>query len=260
MNTSTKVQQNFENIQLELDPNKVLFTTNNEGVIVYEEFRDIPEYEEMYQISSFGRVKSLKRKKIAIRKLGYRDRYFEVSIWKNNKGITITIHKLVAIVFLNHTPYGSNLVVDHKDNNPLNNNIENLQVITQRENIIKDREPRGIYGNTTKRNKKYEANLWNKGKNIYLGVFDTVEEASLYIKNAIKSIENNTKIIIKRPITTSKYKGVSWYKPTNKWASFIRRNNKTKHLGYYYSEEEAHLAYVLAEKNYSKQNNQPKQF
>ena len=44
---------------------------------------------------------------------------------------------------------------------------------------------------------------------------------------------------------TSQYRGVSWYKKTNKWQTNIKLNNKTIHIGYYYykDEEEAARAY-----------------
>ena len=53
--------QNYKEVRLELDLNKVLHC-EYEGEIIYEEFRDIPKYEKCYKVSNFGRVKSLKRK------------------------------------------------------------------------------------------------------------------------------------------------------------------------------------------------------
>ena len=49
-------------------------------------------------------------------------------------------HQLVAIAFLGHTPCGNKLVVDHIDGNPENNHVLNLQIITQRENLSKDKK------------------------------------------------------------------------------------------------------------------------
>ena len=43
--------------------------------------------------------------------------------------------------------------------------------------------------------------------------------------------------------SSSKYKGVSWYKITNKWLSQIRINGKIKHLGYFDNEGEAYECY-----------------
>lgn len=45
---------------------------------------------------------------------------------------------------------------------------------------------------------------------------------------------------------SSRYKGVCWYKTSEKWMSRIGINKKSKHLGYYITEEEAALAYNKA--------------
>jgi hypothetical protein len=42
---------------------------------------------------------------------------------------------------------------------------------------------------------------------------------------------------------SSKYKGVSWYAPSAKWASHIKVNGKQKHLGHFENEEDAARAY-----------------
>jgi hypothetical protein len=50
----------------------------------------------------------------------------------------------------------------------------------------------------------------------------------------------------KRKDNTSGFKGVSFRKPTKKWKAQIQQNNKTHHLGYFSSPEEAHEAYKEA--------------
>lgn len=50
--------------------------------------------------------------------------------------------------------------------------------------------------------------------------------------------------------TTSKYKGVSWYKRKRKWVAQIRINGASKHLGYFRDEEQAHYAYCAAAARY----------
>lgn len=49
------------------DPNHT-FTTVHEGELITEEWRAVPDYEGLYEVSSFGRVKSLDRE--VYRKIG----------------------------------------------------------------------------------------------------------------------------------------------------------------------------------------------
>ena len=115
-------------------------------------YRDIPSYEGVYQITKTGLVRSLdrvvktsrgsrtykgKRVKSYIDKKGY----LYTQLNKSGKIKTIKIHQLVAMTYLGHKPNGfKGLVVDHIDNNKLNNNLNNLQLITNRENLSKDRK------------------------------------------------------------------------------------------------------------------------
>ena len=54
--------------------------------------------------------------------------------------------------------------------------------------------------------------------------------------------------------TTSKYVGVSYFSNTNKWRSRIVINKKTIYLGHYYTEQEAHQAYLEALEKYGIKN------
>ena len=120
-------------------------------MIKEEVWRDIPNYEGYYQVSNLGNVRSLER--VVIRrnnikcsvKLLYKKKnilksgYLAVTLTKEGNPKTFTVHKLVAIAFLNHTPNGYKIVIDHIDNDKLNNNADNLQLITNRKNSSKDR-------------------------------------------------------------------------------------------------------------------------
>ena len=135
-----------------------------------EEFKDIEGYEGLYQVSNLGNVKSLKFKKERILK-GTR--------------VVKKIHQLVAIAFLGHEPNGYKTVVDHINNNPLNNTLDNLQLITHRENLSKDKK--GCSSDYTgvgwhKGAKKWHAQIYIKGKVKHLGLFtDELEAAESYI-------------------------------------------------------------------------------
>lgn len=163
-------------------------------ICTMEIFKDIKGYEGLYQVSNFGRVKSFRNGGHGLRKEGKllkpslcghkRRKYLKVGFTKDGKMKTFNVHQLVAMMFLGHTPDGTNKVcVDHRDNNQLNNRVDNLQLVSNRENTSKDREG------------------------------------------------------------TSKYTGVSWYKDRNKWIAQIKIDGKSKHLGYFEDEYEAHLAY-----------------
>ena len=88
--------------------------------------KDIKDYEGHYQVSNLSRVKSIKFGKERILKpVTDRHGYLLVGLWKNNKQKTYKVHRLVAEAFI---PNPNNLPqVNHKDENPLNNNVNNLE-------------------------------------------------------------------------------------------------------------------------------------
>lgn len=102
-----------------------------------EEWKDIKEYNGLYQISDLGRIKSLKRttntkngirtvnEKILSQKTNSKWGYCEISLHKNGKSRTFRVNRLVAINFINN-PNNYNQV-NHKDGNKLNNNKTNLE-------------------------------------------------------------------------------------------------------------------------------------
>lgn len=162
---------------------------------------DVIGYEGYYQVSNLGRVKSLCRLDSIGRRVNEKilkpgvstDGYFHVALWKNSKQLIGRIHILVAIHFLDHVPDRYNIIVDHRDNNPLNNHIKNLQLITQRENTSKDKKGGssdyiGVYWN--KSSSKWHSQIRVNGKLIHLGYFTNELEAS-------NSYQQQLKIVIK---------------------------------------------------------------
>ena len=86
----------------------------------------IKGYENIYEVSDKGRVRSLKFGKERILKPGRdKDGYLQVNLWKNGENKMCKIHRLVAQTFI---PNPDNLPeVNHKDENKENNSVQNLE-------------------------------------------------------------------------------------------------------------------------------------
>ncbi len=102
-----------------------------------EEWKDIKGFEG-YQISNYGRVKSLNYRRCGNTKLlkkiinNFKDNYHVVNLSKNGKHVLSRVHRLVATAFIpnpNNKPY-----VNHLDGCKTNNHISNLEWCTSSEN------------------------------------------------------------------------------------------------------------------------------
>jgi len=161
-----------------------------------EIWKDIPNYEGIYQVSNLGNVKSLnyngtkKERTLKPAIVKNQNRYY-VGLCKQKIVKKYKVHQLVAMAFLGHIPCGYKLVVDHIDSNPLNNNLDNLQIVTQRENAYKTQ---GNYSSKYKGvswhkpSKKWRTRIYLNGKPISLGYFNNEEEASQVYQNKLKEI------------------------------------------------------------------------
>ena len=98
-----------------------------------EIWKDVIGYEGVYQINKNGDVKSLKRNTSGtfttidklIRKQLDSKGYFVYKLSKNGKTKTKSLHRLLAESFIPNK--NNEKVVNHKDGNPLNNNLSNLE-------------------------------------------------------------------------------------------------------------------------------------
>ncbi|HAF29111.1 MAG TPA: hypothetical protein DCG75_08695 [Bacteroidales bacterium] len=157
---------------------------------------------EDYEISNIGNVKSLSRKmfngkaffkskeKIINGTVNYNG-YLVVSLFKDKIPKKRQIHQLVAIAFHNHTPCGFELVVNHKDFNKLNNNAENLEIVTNRENCnLKHIKSSSEYVGVGfhKLTNKWQSRIYINGKREHLGYFKTELEAHNVYQNKLKSL------------------------------------------------------------------------
>jgi hypothetical protein len=165
-----------------------------------EIWKDIPEYEGLYQVSNVGNVKSLPRQwlcgfsgkrehngkilKSPINNSGYKN----VNLFKNNKGKNYRVHQLVAMAFLNHKICGYDLVIDHINDNKLDNRVENLQIVTARFNVKKtqDKYLSKFKGVSKRPNNKWQSTITINKKQIYLGTFNCELIAHLAYQEALK--------------------------------------------------------------------------
>jgi hypothetical protein len=152
-----------------------------------EEWRDIKGYEGVYQVSSFGRIKSLARdlprKKCGIKKLKTRilrtaikGGYDSFILCKDGKHHKTRVHKEVALAF----GISGTGVIDHYDHNLRNNRVDNLRRVSNGDNLLNTAQvPNGnnpARGISFTPNKKKPYRVIT-GRDGYLGYFKTLSEA-----------------------------------------------------------------------------------
>ena len=165
-----------------------------------EIWKDIPDYEGIYQASNLGRIRTHENKTTS--SALYKERHWKqrimkpkcckcskhhkrldarVELWKGGKHKTHLVARLVASAF-----YGkSNLTVNHIDGNSMNNQITNLEYVSLAGNIRKGFET-GLY--TTQ-----VATIIINKKTQEVKKFRSMSQASLYMKKSIGYIDCNIK-------------------------------------------------------------------
>lgn len=96
-----------------------------------EEWRQVPEYEGVYSVSSWGRIKRDESGHI-LSMWPNGNGYYKVQLWRDGKYAFRNVHRLVLLVFRGPLPNG--LQSRHNDGNKLNNRITNLRYDTPKSN------------------------------------------------------------------------------------------------------------------------------
>ena len=109
-----------------------------------ELWRDIPEYNNLYQASNLGQIRSVDRivkvtgqnpRRLKSRTLSqaiFGAGYYLVNLSKNNIPKTRLVHRLIMSAF--HGPCPDGYEVNHKDGDKSNNRLDNLEYMTPTEN------------------------------------------------------------------------------------------------------------------------------
>jgi hypothetical protein len=119
-----------------------------EQIELFEEWRQVVGYEGYYEVSNFGRVRSVakgtgrKTGKLLTQRPHIHDQYLSVVLSTAEKGPKESkVHRLVLEAFTGSCPIGKQ--VDHIDGNRQNNVLPNLRYVTQSENRRAAVERRG---------------------------------------------------------------------------------------------------------------------
>lgn len=148
-----------------------------------EIWKDIPNYENLYQISSLARVKRLvgiRCKTERILKPSLRNGYYHVNLTKNAKGKSFYVHRLFAQSFIDNT--FNKEQINHKNGIRTDNCLENLEWVTNLENqrhawdILKRKS---IWERKKGANNKLSKKVIQLSrKNVFISKYNGIHEAS----------------------------------------------------------------------------------
>ena len=183
-----------------------------------EIWKDVLNYEDQYQVSDLGRIRSKDRlvntkgnatrlvrgavKKLCINKKGYAITGLSKP---NTPQWTVTVHQIVAQAFIPNFVKG--MMLNHIDGNKLNNEASNLEISNPSHNLLHavrtglvPKIGKSIYRNVTyyknpRAVKKWAASIRHAGKSSYgWKTFMTEEEAARYVDELLDSIGDTDRI------------------------------------------------------------------
>lgn len=96
-------------------------------------WKDIPNFEGLYQANTDGEIRSLYSNKILKQEIS-KNGYCKVMLCKNKKRKLLSVHRIIAQTFLKD--YDEKLQVNHKSGIKTDNRLNNLEMVTSKENII----------------------------------------------------------------------------------------------------------------------------
>ena len=174
--------------------------------IMEKEFwKDVPGCDGFYQVSNFGRIKSLKSN-IILKPQKEKNGYLRFKLKFGTKFKSVLAHRIVAMAFI---PNPENKPqIDHKDGNRINNKADNLCWVTQTENVnnpitrktfvnkfafqviqLKNNEVIEMFDSVTKASKKTNISAHNilqciKGKKEIAGGYNWIKNNNFTSENS----------------------------------------------------------------------------
>lgn len=147
-----------------------------------EVWKPVNGYEGIYEVSNKGRIRTLRTNKIVTPK--FTKRYCFAKLYKEGKSKQKYIHRLVAEAFI---PNPQNLPqVNHKDENPKNNSVDNLEWCTGKYNVNygtgKQRALNGRF-DKIKRCKTVQKDLSGNIVAVYDSIKDAAEKTGFFPQN-----------------------------------------------------------------------------
>lgn len=177
-----------------------MLNTNNEIWAIY------PEFNGTLEVSNTGKIRRLTGKELSIglQNSGYQ----KVTIGYQGKSHNRLVHRLVLLSFTCLLPNYLRLQVNHKDGIKTNNNLSNLEWVTQEENMAH-------------------------------AIANNLCDAIFTTKNSLGKKHKKT--------ITSKYHNVNYDKNRNKWFACMRVDKKTVHAKRFDTEIEAalHINWII---------------
>jgi len=158
--------------------------------MVEEIWRPVYEWEDRYEVSNLGRIRSIWRQGPPIlRKLCYNTarRCVQFQARKKGRVKNLYVHRCVYIAFVGNISKGR--TIDHIDGDPKNNNVNNLRCCSQAENVRNRRMRNGkMYKGVFfhKNDKKWEAQVGIDGKTHQAYRGDCPHEAARAYNEAAK--------------------------------------------------------------------------
>ena len=172
------------------------------------------DYRGLYQVSNFGRIKSLNYRRSGKEKImklkKHKNGYMEICLYKN-KYKTLKVHRLVAFMFVENNDIVNKKEVNHKDENKENNYAYNLEWCTPKYN--------SNYGNRNEKMSKKKKELYNWENNtrckkvIQYDLNNNIIKIWNYAKEVSETLDINYTMLIhtlngKRK--TNEYKNFIW--------------------------------------------------